>query len=109
MEIGWWAEGDHLVIVLGVNAIDSAVDVAAGDAPNISTNPLYKKYVAQEVPFARDSISWFNIGVLRSKFGGMPLPLPREEGAREEGQEGEPKTVNDLFKTLGLHNLGACC
>ncbi|VAX39581.1 hypothetical protein MNBD_PLANCTO02-1228, partial [hydrothermal vent metagenome] len=99
IEAGWWVEGEHLVIVVGMNALKKALDVATGDAPNITTNRLYKKYVLKKVDFSRESIGWINLGALRKTFGEFPLPMP--------SQKNRVKTINDLLTTLGLHNLGA--
>lgn len=99
IEVGWWVEGDHLVIVVGMNPLQNSVSVAAGDSPNVTTNALYKKYVSEKSEFERDSVGWFNFGALRETFGEMPIPSPSKKN--------EPKKVIELLTTLGLHNLGA--
>ncbi|GAB4136092.1 MAG: hypothetical protein Tsb009_02990 [Planctomycetaceae bacterium] len=98
LEFGWWSEGKHLVIALGGNAIQSAIDTARGQRANITTNPLWKKYRGGKTDFEVSTVGWFDLGKLRSYFGGMPIPAP---GA----QRG--LTVNKVLKTLGLHNVGA--
>ncbi|MCA9052962.1 MAG: hypothetical protein KDA75_03950, partial [Planctomycetaceae bacterium] len=51
VEVGWWQESGHLVLVAGIQAVDSAIAVATGEAPNATTHPLYQKYVAGEHDF----------------------------------------------------------
>ena len=42
IEVGWWVEGEHLMVTAGMNALPLAVAVASGEAPNITANPLWK-------------------------------------------------------------------
>ncbi|MCH8829000.1 MAG: hypothetical protein IID45_05425, partial [Planctomycetes bacterium] len=98
LEIGWWSEGKHLVIVGGVDAVDNALAVARGKSPNITTNPLWKKYKVAKADFEVTSVGWFDLGALRKMLGGMPVPIP---GAKPG------LTVNTILKTLGLQNIGA--
>ena len=97
-EIGWWKEGNHLVLAAGVDAVDSAVAVAAGKDPNITTSPLWKKYRAGKSEFTVSTVAWIDTGSLRKMFGGMPVPIPERE---------KPPTVNDFLKAAGLTNLNA--
>lgn len=95
IEVGLWAEGDHLVVVAGVNAVGAGVSVAAGDAPNLTTNELWKKYNYDTDGFEATTVSWLDFESLRKLFGQMPIPTT------------PGKNVNDALKTLGLHNLDA--
>jgi Protein of unknown function (DUF1559) len=98
LEIGWWKEGKHLVLVGGADAVTAAIDVAAGKKPNITTNPLWKKYHGKS-DFTVASVGWFDLGTLRKMFGKMPVP---RLGTREA-----PKTVNDVLAVVGLANMNA--
>lgn len=98
-ELGWWKEGKHLVFVFGADAINSATAVADGKSPNITKNPLWAKYRKEKADFTVTTLSWFDLGKLRSMFGKMPVPGTRTPD--------NPATVNDLLKVVGLHNVGA--
>ncbi|MEO1994861.1 MAG: hypothetical protein ABGZ17_06255, partial [Planctomycetaceae bacterium] len=102
IEIGWWVEGQHLVIAGGMNAVATAIDVAAGDAPNVTSNPLWKKYRTGEDGFTVTSLGWFNVGSLRKQFGEMPLPIPPTPAAPDG------TTIGSLLKLIGLNDLGGC-
>jgi hypothetical protein len=95
IEVGIWAEGEHLVIVAGMNAVSAGVSVAAGEAPNLTTNSLWKKYNYDADGFEVTSVSWLDFESLRKMFGQMPVPTS------------PGKNVNDVLQTLGLHNLDA--
>lgn len=95
IEVGIWAEGEHLVIVAGMNAVDAGLSVAVGDAPNLTSNSLWKKYNYDADGFEVTSVSWLDFESLRGMFGQMPIPTS------------PGKTVNDALKALGLHNLDA--
>lgn len=95
IEVGIWAEGEHLVVVVGINAIDAAISVAEGDTPNLTTNALWKKFNYDTKRFETTSVGWLDFKSLRGTFGEMPLPMPEARG----------KKLNDVLQTLGLHNL----
>lgn len=98
LEFGWWAEGKHLVIAAGADVISEAIAVADGRRPNITTNPLWKKYRTGKDDFEVSSVAWFDMGGLRKMFGEMPIPAPGVQPGL---------TVNRVLKSLGLHNVGA--
>ncbi|MEX0717580.1 MAG: DUF1559 domain-containing protein, partial [Planctomycetaceae bacterium] len=99
VEVGWWLEGEHLVAVVGIDAVKQQIDVAAGRTPNITANPLWKKYRAEEPGFERSLLGWFDFGELRTRFGGIPLP--------PTGPDAPQVTANQVLDALGLGNLGA--
>ncbi len=99
IEMGWWNEGRHLVVVLGINAVENAVAVAAGDAPNIKQHPLWKKYHDTKPPAGMTTLSWLDLGTLRKTFGELPLPSVDPDVPR-------PK-ANDVVAALGLEHTGA--
>lgn len=94
VEVGFWAEGEHLVIVAGPNAVKSGVAVATGKAPNLTSSELWKKYNYDTDGFEATSVTWLDLQSIRKLFGQMPVPTPG-------------KNVNDVLKTVGLHNLDA--
>lgn len=94
VEIGFWNEGNHLVVAAGINAVESAVDVANGDAPNIKDNENWKNYQLSTAKSEATSVTWLDFAAIRTKFGQFPLPQPMEG------------SINDGLKALGLHNLG---
>lgn len=95
VEVGIWSEGTHLMVVAGINAVQSGVAVAVGEAPDLTTNELWKKYSYDTDGFEATSVTWLDFAALRKVFGGMPVP----------SQAGPGQTVNDVLKVLGLHNL----
>ncbi|MDA1018055.1 MAG: hypothetical protein O3A00_26815, partial [Planctomycetota bacterium] len=94
MQLGWWKEADHLVITVGPGAVDSAIAVATGKAPNVTKNPLWKQD-ATKSNFEVTTASWFDIGALRSAYGEIPLPIP----------DVKPLTINRILQAVGLDKL----
>lgn len=101
VEVGWWVEGEHLMIAGGMNALPTAVAVASGDLPNITANPLWEEFGPESAGFDMTGLSWLDLGKLRDAYGPMPVPLPMP------GPDGRPLTVNDIAKVAGLDNVGA--
>lgn len=99
LEIGWWKEGKHLVVVFGADAVQSAISVADGKSPNITKNPLWEKYRTGKADFTVATVTWFDLGKLRSMFGKMPVPGTRTPN--------NPASVNDVLGVVGLDNVGA--
>lgn len=98
LELGWWAEGEHLVIVVGQDPVTNTMAVAAGKRPNVTTNPLWKSSRQPLVDdFAVASTTWVDFQQLRQTFGRMPIPSPEED---------RRLVVNDVLKALGVDTLG---
>lgn len=95
IEVGIWAEGEHLVIVAGMNAVETGLSVATGDSPNLTSNSVWKKYNYDADGFEVTSVCWLDFESLRGMFGQMPILAS------------PGKTVNDALQALGLHNLDA--
>lgn len=89
VEVGWWAEGEHLVLTVGISAVDAAIAVAEGSSPNFAATPVGKK-IAAKPDFDRTGFVCFDFSKLRDRFGVIPLP-----GA-------ENKTVASVIESLGL-------
>jgi prepilin-type processing-associated H-X9-DG protein len=120
-EVGWWAEGKHLVIAFGTGAVDTALSTAAGKAPSLESSPVYKKYRAK-ANFDVALTTWIDLAQVRKVFGGMPVGNEVASGGQEtqkvvdgkvvDGKAvggapgGKAATVNDVLKSLGLDRIG---
>ncbi|SFH71877.1 DUF1559 family PulG-like putative transporter [Planctomicrobium piriforme] len=96
VDLGWWKEGNHLVIGFGMNGIASTIAVADGKRPNLTANALYERYSQIDAEFEVTQVSWFDFKALREMFGSIPIPI--------EGQK-DPVEVNKILDVLGLQNL----
>ena len=97
-ELAWWSEAQHLVLAVGPAAAEQVIGIADGQSPNVTTSTRYQKYRDPNVDFEVAAAGWFDFGVLRSRFGQMPLPVPDVP---------QPPTLNDFAVALGIDNLGA--
>jgi prepilin-type processing-associated H-X9-DG protein len=95
-EVGFWAEGDHLVLAAGLGAVDAALEIATGKAANLGANPLWKNARAK-ADFEIASVAWIDLKAIREALAGMPVP-----GANS----GKNITVGEILKTLGLETIG---
>ncbi|MFV0444533.1 MAG: DUF1559 domain-containing protein [Planctomycetaceae bacterium] len=101
VEVGWWQERGHLVIVAGIDAVGSALAVMTGESPNVTSNPLYAKYIAAEQDFEVVTRGWLDVERIRGLITNIPLPV--ETGADAPG----PLTVGTVIELLGFDNLNA--
>ena len=99
IEVGWWVEGKHVVIVAGINAVAEHLAVASGKTPNITKGDLWAKYSKGNEDFETDTIAWLDLGKLQSAYGDWPLPIPTTSG--------DPLTVAAIAKVLGLDSVGS--
>lgn len=90
IEVSWWSEGPHLVITAGMGAAQTVINVAAGNSPNITTDPNWGKYNAKNADFDVAFVGWFNFGTLRKQFGEIQFPVPSMGGGAPPALE-EPK------------------
>jgi len=97
-ELAWWSEKGHLVVVAGLNAVESAIAVADGGA-NITANPLWAKYAVDKPGFEVSTVSWLDVASIRQKFGGMPVP------GLMKAEQKQPVTVNEAATLFGLDML----
>jgi hypothetical protein len=97
VELGWWPEGKHLVVAIGLNAIEQSLAIIDAKSPNVTTNSLWAKY-SQSEQSELTSFGWLNLVSLRSLFGGMPVPTKNSESQT---------TVQEILVTLGLDNLNS--
>lgn len=95
VELGWWEDQGHLVIAVGLDAIRSAIAVADGDRPNLTTNALYAEYSKDELDFTVASVGWFDFAPLLKTYGGMPIPLPGPEQV----------TIGGILEAVGLDSF----
>ncbi|MFN0199243.1 MAG: hypothetical protein ACKVT0_21035, partial [Planctomycetaceae bacterium] len=96
VEMGWWNEGEHLILTAGLGAINSSLDVVTGDAPNITTSAIYQKYAENKPVFERTAMFWLDFGLLRNTYGEFPVPMGQNQSV----------TVSKLLQALGLDTLG---
>ena len=87
IELAWWSEKDHLIMTAGMGAVDGAIDVAAGNSPNFASTDHGKKLVAKP-DFDRTGFLWFNMTILKDRFGAIPIP------------NGE--TITSVLETIGV-------
>ncbi len=100
VEVGWWAEGKHLVVAIGTGAVDTALNTAAGKAPSLESSSVFKKYRAK-TDFDVALTAWVDLGQVRKLVGGMPLA-----GPPSSQPDTKAATVNDILKSLGLDRIG---
>ncbi len=100
VQLGLWSEETHLCIAIGINAVESALAVASGEAPNLTSSPMWEQYVAADLGFETTTTGWLNFVPAREMFGQMPVPLPGS-------QPGNETKVMEILEALGLHNLDA--
>lgn len=98
IELTWWTEGPHLVVAIGVEPAERTIALATGNAPNVTSHPLWKKCRAGEQPFEVAATGWLRLADLRERYGRMPVPIPDLP---------EQVTVNDLLEIAGLQNLNS--
>ncbi|GAB5443053.1 MAG: hypothetical protein Fues2KO_34020 [Fuerstiella sp.] len=96
IELTWWAEGRHLVVAIGIQPAERTIALARGEAPNVTTHPLWQKCCAGEQPFEVAAAGWLQFSALTERFGQMPIPVPDLQ---------RPVTVNELANITGLQNL----
>lgn len=98
LEFAWWPEGKHFMMLVGVKAIDGALEVADGKQPNITTNPLWKKY--RETPADPEqtlaTVLWLDIPAITKTYGKISIPNPEKKAI----------TVGDILEVIGLNELG---
>ena len=95
VEIGWWADGGHLVIAAGIQAIESAIAVAEKERPNVTEGELWDRYSTDQDGVTFTTRGWLDLAPLREMFGGMPIPVSRDRTV----------VINDVLDVLGLQNL----
>ncbi len=97
-EIGWWTDGGHLVIAGGLQAIEAAIEIAAGKAPNLTTNPDVKKLRTSK-DFDVASVALLDIKSLLDIVKNMeipPIPGSDKDGVR----------AADVLHVTGMDKVG---
>jgi hypothetical protein len=95
VDIGWFAQGQSLVLAVGPGAVDAAVNVASGRAPALSTSAVWKRY-STKTEYESAFTAWIDLASIRQLAGGFPV------GGGPNG----PTTVSDVLKLLGLEQIG---
>lgn len=101
VELGWWNERGHLVIVAGIGGIDSTLAIAGGTAPNLTQHPLWQKYIAAQEDFAVTTNGWIDVAGIRNLVAGIPLPIEQSDPAAP------PVTVGHVLNLVGLGGINA--
>ena len=94
VELAWWSEGTHFVLTVGLGAVDSAMEVANGKFPNFAGTNTGKR-LKEKLSFERTGFGWFNLAILRDRYGEVSIPL--------EGLD----TVNQVLELVGLDGLNS--
>ncbi|HLJ11348.1 MAG TPA: DUF1559 domain-containing protein [Planctomycetaceae bacterium] len=95
VDLGWWAEGKHLVIAAGPGAVETALNTAAGKGAALDASPTWKKFRAK-AGFDVALTAWIDLAQVRNLAGGF----------RVGGDVAKPATVNDILEPLGLAKIG---
>src|SRR5262249_29140184 len=64
VDIGWFAQGQSLVLAVGPGAVDAAVNVASGRAPALSSNAVWKRYSAK-TEYESAFTAWIDLASIR--------------------------------------------
>lgn len=91
VEISWWAEGEHVMLTIGIDASTAALAVVDGTSPNFAST-AHAKQLAAKVDYDRVALGWMNFAAIQKRFGDIPLP-------------GGEQTVGQVLKTIGLSSL----
>lgn len=98
VEVAWWAEGDDLILALGMNGISNTLDVIEGKRPNITTHRLWEQYDEVDESLDVTQLVWFDAETLRESFSHVTIPVPNQD-------KQAPLTVGGLLEILGLQTL----
>jgi hypothetical protein len=97
-EIGWWTEGDHVVIVGGMQAIETSISIVTGKTPNLSSNPTVQK-LRKSDDFDVASISFIDFKTITNLVENVDIPpIP--------GSDKAPVKVRDILQIVGIDKLG---
>jgi hypothetical protein len=99
IELGWWAEGGHLVAVFGKGGIESVMDVADGKSPAISTSAHWKKYREDRKDFNPAFCGWLDVAGLKNRYSTFVV--------REKSEKESQLTVGQLMEVFGVDRMGS--
>lgn len=97
-EVGWWTDGGHLVIAFGGNAVQSALDVAQGKLPNLTSNTVVKGLRTAK-DFEVASVSLIDLKSLLALVQNLQIPAIPDSGRGAVD-------VSEVLKSTGLDGLG---
>jgi len=97
--VGWWAEGNHLVVAFGERAVDAVLDVAEGKSKAIVGSDNWRKYHDAPTSFSPAFCAWLDVAGLRTRFADSVIQEPNNDRPRV--------TVGQLLEILGLGRMGA--
>jgi hypothetical protein len=99
VEIGWWAEGGHLIAVFGKGGIESVLDVADGKSPAITTTAQWRKYREDRQDFNPVFCGWLDVASLKNRFATFVV--------QEKSQQEPRLTVGQLMEVFGVDRMGS--
>ncbi|MDB5389339.1 MAG: hypothetical protein JWM11_4985, partial [Planctomycetaceae bacterium] len=97
-KIGWWTEGEHLVIAGGLQAIEAAIDVASGKSANLSSNAAVQK-LRKSADFDVVSVSLIDLKGLLDLVRNVDFP-------ELVGSDKTPVKIGELLTIAGVDKLG---
>lgn len=95
LSVNWWSESGHLLVAVGTNAAAAIIEVAEGNADDITQHPKYQE-LRQSQKFTVDTLGWLDAGRLIDQFGDIPFPEPPPGG---------PMSIREFLGLFGLDNL----
>jgi hypothetical protein len=96
-EVGWWTDGGHLVIAVGVGAVNRALAVGAGSEGDLTDSRLWRAYRQGNQAFEAASIAWLDFEKLMGALGPIPVPF--------NGSNRPPVKIEELVRAAGLDGL----
>ncbi|MBW3540769.1 MAG: DUF1559 domain-containing protein [Planctomycetes bacterium] len=99
-QVGWWTDGEHLVVVAGADAVNTVLAISGGERPNITTSQLWKTHRGGEADFEVASVAWLDFARVRDLVENIPLP-----GGGRNDANAEQVTVGQLIEALGVDGL----
>jgi Protein of unknown function (DUF1559) len=99
LEIGWWADGGHLVAAFGKNAVESVLNVADGKAPSITSSANWRKYHEDRSEFDPAFCGWLDMAAVKARYGDNVI--------RPKTDTESQLTVGQLLKIAGVDRMGS--
>ena len=93
VRVNWWAEGEHLLVTIGIDAVKPALEIASGKRANLTSSELWKTNRGADRSYEQDSVAWADISSLIERFGGIEIP------------DANGLTVRKILQAVGLTNL----
>jgi uncharacterized protein DUF1559 len=99
LEIAWWAEGGHLIAVVGKEAVTAELDLAEGKSPPITTSANWRKDRQDRSDFDPAFCGWLDVALLKARLA-TGSATDRSATRLDTG-------MDQLLKNLGLDRTGS--